>query len=401
VATWIFDERPDDSVEAPRVDASIAWPIRQDLVGRIAVGDRVYLRAVPAGPKAKAGIVAFAVVKSSPEHGDDMPVANAETPIEAAPTLLLRIERVASNPKEVLQESWFKGDPVLGELRILEHPGERCYLLTGEQTRRLDALWKNTGKDWEFAESLAGLWAFAKTSGGQISCLPGSPVADVALRIGRAVSGVYNKVLNFRALDPRDHRKGLSGGGRMDKQVWAAFYDPPREVLDTEQLDIQYLRLWGAGAAPDADVDEGTGDNDTDDESFDAQGYEPDPLVRKAVEMRAMVLAEAHYRAAGYEVEITASIEPFDLRCIGDGSEIRVEVKGTRGRGEFVEVTIGEVENARGTAWRTDLFVVFGISLVAGLEPPGAEGGQVHIIERWVPEIDDLALTRFRYRVPR
>ena len=46
------------------------------------------------------------------------------------------------------------------------------------------------------AESIAGLWAYAKTYGKEVSRLPGSPVADGALRIGRAVTGVYNKVMN-------------------------------------------------------------------------------------------------------------------------------------------------------------------------------------------------------------
>jgi hypothetical protein len=49
-----------------------------------------------------------------------------------------------------------------------------------------------------------------QTFGGSVSRLPGSLVADVALRIGRAISGVYNKIMNFRH-DPRDEREGMSG----------------------------------------------------------------------------------------------------------------------------------------------------------------------------------------------
>jgi hypothetical protein len=58
---------------------------------------------------------------------------------------------------------------------------------------------------------VAGLWAYTQTYGQQVSRLPGSPVAEVALVVGRAISGVYNKVMNFRAIDPRDERAGMSG----------------------------------------------------------------------------------------------------------------------------------------------------------------------------------------------
>ena len=39
----------------------------------------------------------------------------------------------------------------------------------------------------------------------------------VAERIGRAVSSVYNKVMNFRALDPRDERTGMRAGSKTDQ----------------------------------------------------------------------------------------------------------------------------------------------------------------------------------------
>src|SRR5262245_48595352 len=68
-------------------------------------------------------------------------------------------------------------------------------------------------QDWSRDETVAGLWACAKTLGTPISRLPGSPVAVVAQLIGRAVPGVYNKVMNFRSIDPRDSRAGLAGSG--------------------------------------------------------------------------------------------------------------------------------------------------------------------------------------------
>ena len=78
-----------------------------------------------------------------------------------------------------------------------------------------------------------------------MSQLPKSPVADVALRIGRAISGVYNKVMNFRHLDPRDERAGMSGAGDADARVWDEFFDEPRRELQLVQLDAEFNRLWG------------------------------------------------------------------------------------------------------------------------------------------------------------
>jgi len=130
------------------------------------------------------------------------------------------------------------------------------------------------------------------------------------------------------------------------------------------------------------------------------QGYEADPLVRRAVELRAMDLADAHYRAQGFAVENTSAAKFYDLRCTRDGAEVRVEVKGTRNDGSEVEVTIGEVENARGTGWRTDLFVVSAIAVSREDGVIGAYGGSIHIVEGWRPSVEDLTAIRFRCTVP-
>jgi hypothetical protein len=133
-----------------------------------------------------------------------------------------------------------------------------------------------------------------------------------------------------------------------------------------------------------------------------AQGYEPDAKVRKAIEDHAMALATAHYESLGSDVEVTASRRPYDLACTREGSEeIRVEVKGTRGDGDSVELTIGEVENARGTGWRTDLFIVSGIRVTRTDDGPVASGGTHRVFEQWCPADEELSPTRFRCRVPR
>jgi hypothetical protein len=125
---------------------------------------------------------------------------------------------------------------------------------------RLTALWDRTGRDWTRNESVAGLWAYAQTYGQEVSRLSGTPVAEVALAIGRAVSGVYNKVMNFRAIDPRDARAGMSGAGDTDRRVWSEFYNTETGALRRTELNLEFARLWqsatDAGAPPSEAADE-------------------------------------------------------------------------------------------------------------------------------------------------
>jgi hypothetical protein len=130
------------------------------------------------------------------------------------------------------------------------------------------------------------------------------------------------------------------------------------------------------------------------------QGYEPDVAIRRAIERWAMLRAEKHYREQGFDVEDTAATEPYDLRCAREGLEVRVEVKGTRGDGAEIEVTRGEVLNARGDDWRTDLFVVSRIEVERTAEGPVARGGMDRPIEGWRPTDGDLTPIRFRCVVP-
>jgi hypothetical protein len=59
------------------------------------------------------------------------------------------------------------------------------------------------------------------------------------------------------------------------------------------------------------------------------------------------------------------------------------------------------VENARGAAWRTDLFVVSGIDITRTDGAPVATGGAIRIIEAWRPVEEQLTTIRFRCTVPR
>jgi hypothetical protein len=141
-------------------------------------------------------------------------------------------------------------------------------------------------------------------------------------------------------------------------------------------------------------------DDEHESSSNGGSGYEEDPAVREAVELRAMELAEKHYRDNGFHVEDVSENCSYDLRCTGNGREIHVEVKGTRGDGAKVELTIGEVNNARDPKWRSDLFVVSEIKVTTRNGDIKGTGGKSRIALAWSPDDADLEAIRFRYSIP-
>jgi hypothetical protein len=267
--TWVFQANParfalDEYLATrPAVVAFLVTRYQRD----VEVGDQVFMwRAIGGGKPDAAGIVAEATViepvAMRPDHPSARPFwANpneADVPTER---VILKMNRIASYG-EVVQRQWIKEDPLLSTMLILRLANGTNYPTSAKEASRLNALWSKTGRDWNYAESVAGLWAYHETHGGTVSRLPDSPVADTALVIGRAVSGVYNKIMNFRSIDPRDQRKGLTGGGAMDRRVWADFYDPASMTIDVGKLASEFHRLWHVPGeeAPikDAGADEAT-----------------------------------------------------------------------------------------------------------------------------------------------
>ena len=143
------------------------------------------------------------------------------------------------------------------------------------------------------------------------------------------------------------------------------------------------------------------------DGQIDAAGRLADPAQRRAVELRAVAIAKAHYEGRGFEVKVLG--KPFDLlclpthRCESNSREIHVEVKGSVSSATSVHLTRNEIADARleGKTWRSDLFIASGIRLRAdGAGAWVAEGGDVLCIEGWRPDDKDLEPTDFVYRVP-
>lgn len=401
--TWIFQGNPDHF----RIDEylsrtrAIQWTVRQEhLAPRMAVGDRIFLWRAAGKSGLPAGIIASGRISRTPQLEEEDAVGRDlwtdDFPEGTSLRVRVDVDRVAK-AKQLIQRDWLKEDPIVRDLLVLKLRSATNYEVSSVHAERLEALWSRTGVDWTEDESLAGLWAYMKTRGLPVSKSPGSPVVEVALQTGRAVTGVYNKVMNFRALDPTDQRSGLAAGGKTDRAIWDRYFDGTTQSLDSARIEADYVNVWlkptrptNASISTTVQPPRGT---------IRGQGYEPDPEVKLAVEKYSMRRAIEHYQALGFEVTDTSRGNPYDLQCTKDGLKVRVEVKGSRGDCLTIEVTIGEILNARGTAWRTDLFIVSSMLIDPG-SPPVARGGEVRVIENWKPVDEHLDATRFRYRVP-
>jgi hypothetical protein len=116
----------------------------------------------------------------------------------------------------------------------------------------------------------------------------------------------------------------------------------------------------------------------------------------KAVELHAMAVAMAWYEGQGYTVEDVSATKSWDLEAARDGELRRVEVKGSTGARDAVDLTANEVRNA--TSWiPTDLFVVDRIMVD---EAPGlirTSGGRSRRWAEWSPAAAALEPVTYSY----
>jgi hypothetical protein len=130
-----------------------------------------------------------------------------------------------------------------------------------------------------------------------------------------------------------------------------------------------------------------------------SQGRGLDGESRRAVELRAMEVAEQYLRRDWEEVDDKSGTEPYDFLCRSGDSVLYVEVKGTTGEGSAVIVTRNEVALAREKMPNTLLAVVSGIELDRSTTPPSATGGRMAVVHPWEIHDDDLSALAFEYTV--
>lgn len=416
--TWIFQGNPDnfdiDGYISNNTD--IIWLVNQGhLSPLMSVGDVVYLWRASGKEKVDSGIVASAFITSLPSLQGDDPSSlkywrSAHDPLPKL-RIKLRVEKVA-NKKQIIKRDWLQNDPILYELSILKMAQATNYLVPAYQEARLRMLWERTGEKWTRNDSIAGLWTYYQLLGKSASKTKDSLIAKSAVLVGRAVNGMYSKVQNFVAIDPADPRTGLDAGGEMDRQVFKEFYNETTKSINADILNAEFERIWGNLAEADEDADEVIVDLEgealqttkpkaatTRRNKASGQGPLRNPLLIRAIEMRAVGLAIEHFKKGGFEVTDTGSTESYDLCCIKSGIERRVEVKGTKTNGTTIILTKAEVEHAREQLVPVDLVIVRNIEILNSPEGPIAIGGDFSILENWIPEDDSLTIATYTYRL--
>jgi predicted HNH restriction endonuclease len=339
VQTWIFQGNPEifdiDGYLHEAVD-EISWLV-SSYQHDIDVRDTVYIWKSQGKEKEKAGIVAECEVLEQPRLQPNDPAAlrfwRDEEKSGVAIRVRMKLLRVA-NKKEVLKRDWLSDDSALHNLLILRRPAGTNFSVTDREAARLKVLWSKIGQDWKRDEVVAALHLYASIWDKPISKTVGSPVERLSQQLGRVPTGVYNKLMNLRSIDPRDDRKGLPGGSAIDREVWAEFFDIAKNDIDQQRLNHEYERLWESLKSPEASeflFDEEI--SRLEEKSFDQlmDAYRSGKSVQKprrrevqqlVYERRPLVIAIAKKRA-GYSCEIEGCPSPT---FVTSGGEKFVEV---------------------------------------------------------------------------
>lgn len=131
-----------------------------------------------------------------------------------------------------------------------------------------------------------------------------------------------------------------------------------------------------------------------------SQGFGLTPAERKAVELRAMALAEQWLSDHGYEAKDTSANRPYDFEAKRGEETLFVEVKGTTSdAADAIAMTHGEVNLHREKKGQTALMVVTGIRLQKEASNPAATGGTLEAHIGW--DIDTWYLQPTAFRVMR
>lgn len=247
---WIFQGNPtlfDMEKYLAQSDGVIVWGVGR-YASEIAPGDAAYIWRSQGKEKDLAGIIAEGTIMDWPAvQPDDAASAllwRGEAEAELAMRVKIRLKRIASR-KEILKRDWMKDDSVLRSMLIMRNPNQGTpFPLMPAEEQRLGAMWRKTGSDWGRDEIIAAMHLYEQLQGKPISKIAGSEVEQLAQKIGRAPTGVYNKLMNLRALDPRDGRTGFEGASKLDQVTWDEFYDAERQEIDVRRLSAERGRLW-------------------------------------------------------------------------------------------------------------------------------------------------------------
>ncbi|MEV4764690.1 DUF3883 domain-containing protein [Micromonospora chokoriensis] len=129
-------------------------------------------------------------------------------------------------------------------------------------------------------------------------------------------------------------------------------------------------------------------------------GYMTDQVLKVALEQHAVLIAMDHYRdVEGYDVENVGNRRSYDIRAIRGTEELHIEVKGSSGLADKVELTSNEVDHAHGT----DTHLVIVDEIRWRKLPDGTvetSGGRARRWTAWTPAEEHLTPARYWYRPP-
>ena len=132
------------------------------------------------------------------------------------------------------------------------------------------------------------------------------------------------------------------------------------------------------------------------------QEYLSNSQKKKVIELRAMDIAMKWYRKEGWDISDEPSKKKIGYDCLAKkGNQIKcIEVKGTRGAGEDIILTHGEVKFSNANRNRSVLIVIGHINLKkVDNEWIATDGKIIHLKDPWIINKKNLFSTQYRYKV--
>jgi len=221
----------------------------------------------------------------------------------------------------------------------------------------------------------------------------------------RSPSSVSRKLKNIAWVDPSNTRgTAQSHGSAVDEEIWDEFADD-RGRLAVEAAAIRASIGSGfkgptpSGAAPSEvgsalDAIRGEAGKRT-----RGQGYLSSAAARLTLERHSMEHAACYFADQGWSsITDVSQTRCFDLLCLRDDEELRVEVKATITAGTQILLTRNEVTHARRVFPRVALYVLAGIELIrAGETSYRAAGGTAIIRNPWDIRTGELQPLAYAY----
>ncbi|MDO3687369.1 DUF3883 domain-containing protein [Micromonospora sp. C28ISP2-4] len=129
-------------------------------------------------------------------------------------------------------------------------------------------------------------------------------------------------------------------------------------------------------------------------------GYMTDPELKRAIELHAVQTVMDHYQVVErYDVENVGDRESYDVRATRGNEELHIEVKGSSGLADKVDLTSNEVDHAHGA----DTHLVIVDQIRWRRLPDGTietSGGRARRWTAWTPAQEHLTPSRYWYRPP-